>query len=99
MENRAAELILQIERRAIERIHRVLLWSLMVALPGLVLIGETGDVGVLVGLLTASGTTLGLMLWSQREIGRIVGQVALLYALAGRVAEFRVPAHIVGREV
>ena len=99
MNNKAVELLLQIQQRAVERIHAVLLWSLMVAVPGLTLVSYAGMIGVLIGLLLASATTMALMLWTQREIARIAGEIALLYALVGRVVEFHVPDwHVVGAE-
>ena len=96
--NRAAQLLEQIQRRATDRAHRVLLYHLLGNIPLLALPVALEWLGALIATLFLTAMFVGMTFVWHDALAGVVGQTAALYALTGRVAVFTIKEfHVVGR--
>jgi len=97
--NRATELLLQIQKKAIERAQSALFLPMSAAFGALLLPLVLGILGALLGMLIVGATILAAMFRIQGEIAGVVGEVAGVYTIIGRVVEFRAPEwRVIGAE-
>jgi len=98
--NKAEELLQRLEARATERAQSLLFLPLAVYAGGLLLPLFLGFPGVFLALLLATAVTLRTMFRLQRIMRWTIGEAATVYAVCGRIVEFRVvpELHIVGAE-
>lgn len=97
--NRAADLLLQVRCRAIEKLRLTAFLMFAAGGAAMLLARALGWAGLLAGLLFLGTITLRVMVLQQRIVTTAVADTSLVYSVTGRVIEFAVPAwRVIGRE-